>query len=131
MNSSRIQQQQNYASILWKVISEEIGEKACQDQIAYLSKAQRPRSLNVKTWISRIQNINALLPRMSKKDSILTKKKLTNEIIIPNILSQYLKEFRFHYDEAGSHHGLARKYTDIITENEERGNRRDKRIEHN
>ena len=68
---------------------------------------------------------------MIENTSILTKKQLIDEVIIPNIPSQYFRKFRLHYDKAASLRNLARKITNINPENEEHVNRRDKRREHN
>ena len=55
-------------------------------------------------------------------------KKLIDEIIIPNIPSQYLRDFRQHHEEANYLRDLGKKLTDIIPGDED-VNRRDKRRE--
>ena len=61
---------------------------------------------------------------MSEDSISLTKKQMIDEIIIPNIPSQYLREFHLHSNENDSLRKLSRKISDIIPENDE--NRRDK-----
>ena len=67
---------------------------------------------------------------MSEDSTALTKKQMIDEIIIPNIPSQYLREFRLHSNDNDSLRELSRKLSDIIPENDE-SNRRDKRREGN
>ena len=50
---------------------------------------------------------------------------MIDEIIIPNIPSQYLRELRLHSNENDSFSKLSRKLSDIIPEND-KYNRRDK-----
>ena len=45
--------------------------------------------------------------------------KMIDEIIIPNIPSQYLREFRLHHEEDNSLRDLGKKLTDIIPEDED------------
>lgn len=97
----------------------------------YLRRTPKPRSLTVKKPVSIIHNINTLLLHVIENASILTKKELIDEVFIPNIPFQYFRKFCIHYDKAASLRNLARKITDIIPENEEHVNRRDKRREHN
>ena len=40
--------EQNFASTLWELTNEVIGDRAIQDQMAYLRKTGKPRSLTVK-----------------------------------------------------------------------------------
>ena len=113
----------NFASILWEMTNEVIEDKASQDQMAYLRRTSKPRILTVKKWISRIQNINALLPHMSEDSISLTKKQMMDEIIIPSIPFQHLREFRLNSNENDSLREISRKLSDIIPDNDE--NRRD------
>ena len=55
---------------------------------------------------------------MSEEFIALTKKKIIDEIIIPNISSQYLQEFRLHSNNTNYLHELLRKLSDIIPEND-------------
>ena len=59
--------------------------------MAYLRQTPKSRSLIVKKWISRIQNINALLPHRGEGSIALTKKQMIYEFIIPYIPSQHLR----------------------------------------
>ena len=88
-----------------------------------LEKNSEGRSLTVKKWISRIQNINALLTHMSEDSIVLTKKQIMNEIIISNIPLQYLREFRLYSNDIDSLRKLSRKLSDIIPENDDRNRR--------
>ena len=62
---------------------------------------------------------------MSEDSFSLTKKQMIDEIIIPNIPSQYLREFRLNSNENDSLRKISRKLSDIIPENDE-SNRRNK-----
>ena len=68
---------------------------------------------------------------MRENASVLTKKKLIEDIIIPNIPSQYSRKSHLHYEEADYFRDLATKLTNIIPKNEEHVNKRDKTREHN
>jgi len=117
--------EENFASILWELTSEVMGDRASQDQMAYLRRTNKPRSLTVKKWISRIQNINALLPHMSEGSNALTKEQMIEEVIVPNIPTQYLREFRLHSNVNDSLRELTRKLSDIIPENDDSNSRRE------
>ena len=72
--------------------NEVIGDKASQDQMTYLRKTNKPRSLTVKKWISRIQNINDLLPHTSEDSITLTKKQTIDDHHSKHPF-KYLREF--------------------------------------
>ena len=55
-------------------------------------------------------------------------RKTIDEIIIPNIPSQYLREFRLHHEEGNSLSDLGKKLTDIIPETKD-VNKKNKRRE--
>ena len=62
---------------------------------------------------------------MSEDSISLTKKEMIDEIVIPNIPSQHLREFRLHSNENDSLRELSRKLSDIIPDNDD-SNRREK-----
>jgi len=67
---------------------------------------------------------------MGEENLALTKKQMIDKIVIPNIPSQYLREFCLHHNEKDTLCELSHKLSDIIPENNDI-RQRDKRRERN
>ena len=70
--SGKIQTELEFEDYVKDWIEGEIGTNAYKAQIKYLRKTSTPSNIDVKKWIKKVRNINAILPLMSSKATKMT-----------------------------------------------------------
>ena len=83
--------QVKFSSIKNKFALNKLGSEAATDQLRYLRRTPKPRTMTTAEWIRRIKYINSLIPVMDNTMVVLAEEELITEVIEPNF-PQYLKK---------------------------------------
>ena len=62
----------NFDTHLVDLDTDELGTEAFKDQVKYLRKTKKPRSLTLKNWMKRVKSLNSYLPLLKAGDKRLT-----------------------------------------------------------
>ena len=77
----------------FELIEEILDDEAVENQVQYLKRTKKPRSVEVKRWIKRMRLINSFLPKMEANTNAMTEIVLIKECIRPNIPNHWMEKF--------------------------------------
>ena len=77
----------------FELIEKILDDEAVENQVQYLKRTKKPRSVEVKRWIKRMRLINSFLPKMEANTNAMTEIVLIKECIRPNIPNHWMEKF--------------------------------------
>ena len=76
-----------------RLILEDLGEEAYEEQYQYLCETKMPRDMKVQDWIDRLEVINERLPLIDRSADKLSERETIRKVITPNIPREWERDY--------------------------------------